>query len=213
MERRPSLRLILSIVVGVAVVIYLGMILYLSSRKPDSSTQEGAMQVFQATIEITLEPAREVEISFSSKMAPPDMDDVVLVFPSGTPDETYTIRISSRDLDTLSEVGVPGWQHLNVINVEIMNKENAPIEVPMEVCFVLTNESWNEFITTPGSFRVEFFDETLSPASWIPLTQNILDDRHMICGMATKLSLFALSTNNVNQITPPEAGTHEPYRP
>jgi len=213
MERRPSLQLILSILVGIGVVIYLGMILYLSSKKPDSSTQEGAMQVVQATIKITLEPEQEVEISFSSKLAPPNTDDVVLVFPSGTPDETFTIRISSRDLNTLSESGIPGWQHINVINVEIINKDNGPIDVPVDVCFVLSDENWSLFMTNPDSYRVEYFDESFSPASWIPLTKTSMEERHMVCGQTTNLSLFALSTKNIDQVIPLTGGTREPYQP
>jgi hypothetical protein len=213
MERRISLQLVLSVLVGVAVVAYLGMILWLSSKKPDSSTQEGSMQVVEATVKITLVAAQEVEISFSSKQAPQDSDDVILVFPSGTPEDTFTIRISSRELNTLSESGIPGWQHLNVINIEIVDKDNALIDAPVDVCFILNDENWNQLITNPNSYRVEYFDENITPASWAPLAQTIMNERHMICGQATQLSLFALSTNNANQIIPITGATNEPYRP
>jgi len=73
--------------------------------------------------------------------------------------------------------------------------ESVVLMQPVLLCFHLAPDQWAAQQTDPGTYRVEAFDESMTPPEWHPLTPAPGWDPEQVCGLVEHLSLFGLSRN------------------
>jgi hypothetical protein len=92
-----------------------------------------------------------------------------------------------------------------VVLIEFMDADGRPVPDlrflnRVEVCFRLTEELWADSIRQPTSYQVQFYPPREKPAYWNVLLMSTHDEKLELCGLSTRLGMFALAIELEPQI-------------
>jgi hypothetical protein len=202
-ERRPvpkvAVIMTLLLVVGIiALVIIMGL------QQPDSSTQDGAIEFVIATEELT--SGEEIIISVSN---------ATLYVPRDAINLAVTISISPRPPNLFSLAEQSEWSRTLVVNVEYRNEEGTPyplvtLSKPFLICFKVTNERWQDYLSHQDEYQVHYYAEELEPPGWQPIPMLTHPERNELCGQTDHFSLFALAVKKPDSAIPVTSATPTP---
>jgi len=77
---------------------------------------------------------------------------------------------------------------------------------------VLNDAALADYKENPQNYRVEYFNEDVSPASWDPLPKQTYLTRRLVCGQTDNAGLFALAVYS-DQPVPVTGESPQPYQP
>jgi hypothetical protein len=179
----------------------LALVLTLGLRKPESSTQDGAIEFVQA--DGNLIPGEDATLV---------MDNVTVYVPSEAIKETGSIFITSRELDLLPISDDLEWNRIQVVNVEYKDVEgnlhtHATFPSPVEICFQITAEEWSDYLQQPDDVQVQTYIE--QEKMWESLKMVTHPVEYELCGETSHLSLFALAVRQ-KMIIPVTGATPTP---
>jgi hypothetical protein len=108
------------------------------------------------------------------------------------------ISITFRESNLFATAGGLEWIRPEVVNVEYRNSEGAPYSQitfaqPIEICFAVTPEQWQDYNERQQGYQVQFYAEQQDPPRWESLPGKSYAERLQICGLTDHLSLFALA--------------------
>ena len=194
-ERRPVPKVavitILLLVVGIlALVIIMGL------QQPDSSTRDGAIEFVIATEELTSDEDIIISVSNATLYVPKDAINLA-----------GTISITPRPPNLFSLAEKSEWSRTLVVNVEYRNEEGTPyplvtLSKPFQICFKITNERWQDYLSRQDEYQVHYYAEQQEPPGWQPIPMLTYPERNELCGETDHFSLFALAVKIPQSGTP-----------
>jgi len=179
-----KIAMVFIIVLSVSVI---SLIFLIGLKQPDSSTQDGAIEFAQATQVFT--PGQDMTIQVTN---------VVVFVPKNATTLEGKFSVIKRESNLLSATGGSEWHRPLVINVEYLNNNGVPYrEVdfvnPIQICFKLNNEQWQDYNKRPKDYLIQFFAEDQNPPRWENLVMVSDTEKFQLCGLTNHLSLFALA--------------------
>ncbi len=217
MQKKKSFGPVLFItaILLVIVALIIALIISIGKNAPEISTTESKPMLVQISGTIPLDSNVLASISGGVNSVP--VDDGSIFIPAGALDKSGQLVLTMREPNLLSEVGTPGWRRPLVLNVDYKDGNGADIvdvkiNTPLEICFTLSNDLWNEYVSGIP-MRVEVYEDSGGSPAWVPLASYEYGVRHQICGMTSHLSLFALAVNDVAIIEPTQTTTPDLYVP
>jgi hypothetical protein len=185
----------------------LGIVMWLGSEPPDSSVSNASPVFMQDRAQVLAD--RPVVINNQRR-------DIVLRIPCCSLGIGGTVTMVEREPDLFAQpYWLEEWNRPRVIHVEFATPagevvENAFSSTPIEVCFVLDEQQWQQYRADPTGFEIQYYDNMYRPYEWRRLSSYENEERNSLCAETARLSLFALAMmDNVIPVT----GENEPYRP
>jgi hypothetical protein len=150
---------------------------------------------------LVLQVTEQVESDQASMVG---TDDVTLYIPAHSIPEDGTLSIRRVEPDQIP-VSDDIWTRPVVVLIEFMDADGRPVPDlrflnRVEVCFRLTEEEWADSIRRPTSYQVQFYPPREQPAYWNVLLMSTHDENLELCGLATRLGMFALAIEVEPQI-------------
>ncbi len=177
------------------IIILLTVVWVIGLKQPKSSTSEAVPELVKAEVEIQLDQSVIVGLNSNSIAIIPG--EVSMFIPSNAISQYGQITFTPKEADILSEAGDPGWKRPYVYNVEFKDENGTLIDVEVnqfvEICFMMDDVLWNDFLDRPETFQIHFYDESKSPIRWEALSMNTYIFRQQVCGETSHFSLFALA--------------------
>jgi len=189
-----------------------GVVIWMGLSNPQSSTTEPTLPALvQSRAKLSNDYASYISINGQNIENHPD--DVIVKIPAEAIFSKGFLSIIKREAEMFPDAGEPGWNRPNIVNVEFYDGLEQRIigfefEKPIEICFVLSNDTWQDFIHNRDYYQIQLFIE--DPANWLSLPQSFNYDRHELCGKSKQLSLFALAINGEPQPTGTPTKIYEP---
>jgi len=189
-----ALGLISLVLLGILV-----LIVWQGSQPPESSVMNIASAEVPLTASIPLDSHTLVSMSEGQVTFGPG--EASLFIPAGALEQAGQVILTAFQADLFSELGDPGWRRPYMVNIEFKDLggnlvADPEILKPIEVCFVLDATLWIEY-NDQVDFRIERYDESQSPPTWVQLPKYFYENRQQLCGTTQHLSLFALAVNDV----------------
>lgn len=188
----------------------LALVLTLGLRKPESSTQDGAIEFVQT--DGNLIPGQDAALV---------MDNITVYVPSKAIEETGSIFITSRELNLLPVSEDLEWNRIQAVNVEYKDAEgnlhtHATFSAPVDVCFQIKPEQWTEYLQQRDDYQIQTYND--QQKIWEALKMVTHPAEYELCGETSHLSLFALAVRQkviipITGATPiptPTTGLYEP---
>ena len=175
----------LPVIVVIFMVFLMGlMLLHQLSRSENLVTP---IEILRGTAQI---PSRE--------LATISQGDVTIYVPAGATNQEGTISIAATEPDLLMITDNTEWMLHKVANLQFLSPDGEPVpdisfSQPLDVCFRLTEEQWQEFSTQPEIYQVRHYAEDTNSPYWEVLPQTSYPDQLQVCGQAYQLSAFALA--------------------
>lgn len=180
-----------------------GVVIWMGLSNPKSSTVEPTLPALvQAKVKISNNTALYIPITGQAVGLQPG--DVIAMIPfESTSSEGY-LSIIKREANMFPNAGELGWNRPSIVNVEFIDEAGQTIvgfefDKPIEICFVLSNESWQDFIHNRDNYQIQLYKD--NPVNWKSLPQAFHYDLHQLCGLSKHLSLFALAVRGELQAT------------
>jgi hypothetical protein len=200
-KRENRKRFFSMFVLPVVIVLATGLIVMVVIQgltPPASSIQDGSIEFVQVTEAFT--PGNDVAIT---------VDTVTVYVPKNATEEPGNIFIALREPDLFPIGSELGWARPQIVNVEYRNSEGFPytgitFSSAIEICFMVTEEQWQDYMRRPDEYQVQYYAEQGDPPRWEQLAMKTHADRFQICGLTDHLSLFALAIKI--QVTIPQTG-------
>ena len=189
-----------------------GVVIWMGLSNPQSSTTEPTLPALvQSRAKVSNDYASYISVTGQNIEIHPD--DVIVKIPDEAINTKGFLSIIKREAEMFPDAGEPGWNRPNIANIEFLDDleqriERFEFEKPIEICFVLDNETWKDFIHNRDYYQVQIFIE--EPANWVSLPITFNYDRHELCGISKRLSLFALAINGEPQATGTPTKIYEP---
>ena len=182
--RVPKLAISLILLLIVSVI---ALVILIGSQRPDSSTRAASFEYAIATEQVV--SGEDIIIG---------VDYATLYVPSGAVTVAGTITIFSRESDLFPLSGEPGWSRPMAVNIEYRNEQGAlypfvSFAKPAQICFQVTRQRWNDYLSRSDEFQVQYYDERQEPPRWVSLPFSANSDHSQLCGQTDHLSLFALA--------------------
>ena len=140
-------------------------------------------------------------MSMKSGVIVPFMPEDIMVFvPANSSSDLSKLEITLHDSSVLTESETSEWVRLQVVNVEVKDKQGKIIEVqdlsvPIEVCFTLDEKTWEDYLSRKEAYGVQFYTETSEGMDWDFIEVASYPVRKQICGVTPHLSFFALAVD------------------
>ncbi len=124
-------------------------------------------------------------------------DHVTLYVPANAILQDGTISIKRLEPDQ-----VPGsddiWTRPIVVLIQFIDAEGQPVPDVrflnrLEVCFLLSEDEWADSVQRPTSYQVQFYPPGETPAYWDVLLMSSHAENRELCGLTTRLGMFALA--------------------
>ncbi|MBM3151929.1 MAG: hypothetical protein FJZ96_06980 [Chloroflexi bacterium] len=216
-QQKKGLWLVISLILILVVfaVCVFALVIWQGSQKPESSTLQNPTPPEPVTVEIPID--QYSVIGMSAEVLTLEPGDVSIFIPAGALSQTGQFFLTAREANLLAEAGQPGWSRPYVINLEYKDSSGNVLPAvtlyqPIEICFFVEDGLWSDYLDRPEAFKVEVYEDTATPPSWMALSFYSYPNRHQICGLAPHLSLFALAVQDLDAIqateTPP--GVYDP---
>jgi hypothetical protein len=183
----PGTPRIAVVVLGLLLIGIVALVILQGRTKPVSSTQAGSILAAQATQQVTLGQPTTVNVG-----------TITVYVPANATKTAGTVVIIPREPNLYPVAGEIGWNRPQVVNIEFRNTSSTPqpqvtLAQPAEVCFQLTSNQWNDYTQKKDSYQVQYYDESQTPARWVPLPLTTHPQQAQICGQTSHFSLFALA--------------------
>lgn len=125
-------------------------------------------------------------------------DDITVYVPPDATTQAGTISISAAQPDLVVVSDNTEWMLHRVANLEFQSPNGLPVpdisfSQPLDICFSLAEEHWQEFSARPGIYQVRHYIEEANPPYWEVLPQTTYPDQRQVCGQSYQLSAFALA--------------------
>jgi len=184
-DRRPVTRIVFGVSVVLAFIV-IALVILVGLEPPDSSIQVSTLEFVIAADEV--HPKENLIVSAGN---------VTLYVPNDAIDVAGSIAITTREPNLFSLEG-EGWSRPNVVNIEFRSAEGLPLPLvvlakPAQVCFKITQDQWLDYLLRPDEYLVQFYDQLLVPAQWVPIGMAEDAEQNQLCGLTDHLSLFALA--------------------
>ena len=182
----------LPVIIAVFMVFLMGlMLLHQVSRSENFATP---LEILRGTAQ---SPSRD--------LATISQDDVTIYVPSNATNQEGTISIAAAQPNLLVVTDNTEWRLHKVANLQFQSPDGEAVpdisfSQPVDVCFRLTEEQWQEFSTQPGIYQVRHYIEGANPPYWEVLPQTTYPDQLQVCGQAYQLSAFALAIRVDTQV-------------
>ena len=183
-QRRPQ---ITRGVIAVLTLIMILLVIFIGTKQPESSVQEGTVEFAIATQELS--PGEDLIVS---------LNDVTLYVPKDAVNLPGTISITPLPPNLFSIAEKSEWSRSLVVNIEFQNEKGTPyslvaLSIPVEVCFKVIQERWLDYLNRPDEYQVQYYAEGQDPPGWEPLPMVTYPQRNELCGQTDHLSPFALA--------------------
>jgi hypothetical protein len=180
----PPLAILAAFLLTASIV---GLVVMQGLLRPDSSTQSGGVQFVQATQEVN--PGQAMTVAAGP---------VTVYVPQGATNQPGTIAIIPREANLFPTAGDTVWTRPQVVNIEFHDPQGTPypsatFSQPVEVCFQLSQDQWNDYSARPDAYQVHYYAEDQNPPHWVLLPVTNHPDKLQICGQTDHFSLFALA--------------------
>lgn len=177
---------ILVLFVGLAI----GLIFWVGTNEPDSSTGNGDQGLEQDTAEI--EPGETTTISLEVSGA-----TAIIFHDPITISGTYSLALQEPITSSSTS---QAWSRRRIISLDFFDSEGTVVphisfeNIIIVICFPLNDEDWAHMQETPIEIQVQFWNEALPSPGWEEVPTSTLYDSKRFCGIIDHLSLFALAT-------------------
>ena len=153
------------IAMGVLVVATIALFIIIGRKLSNSSTHTSSLEFVEVAQEVA--PNQDFVIG---------VNNTTVYVPKGATTMSGVISITPREPNLFSNVAEKGWVRSPVVNVEYWNGQGTPypqvsFTMPVQICFKITSELWQEYSLHPDEFQVQYYAEDLNPTRWqsIPL--------------------------------------------
>lgn len=140
----------------------------------------------------------------ADKLSMITQDDVTVYVPPDATTQAGTITISAAQPDLMMVTDNTEWMLHKVANLEFQTPNGLFPDIsfsqPLDICFSLTEQQWQEFTVQPGIYQVRHYMEAANPPYWEVLPQTTYPDQRQVCGQSYKLSAFALAIRVDTQV-------------
>ena len=179
---RFAIILVIFLVVG-----FSALVILTGSQRPDSSTRDDSIEFVIATEEFTTSEDLVISVSNATLYVPKDAIDVM-----------GTISITPFPPDLFSIAEQNEWSRTLVVNIEYRNENDEPYTLvtlakPFQICFKVIDERWQDYLSRPDEYQVQYYAEGQDPPRWESLPKLTHPERNELCGEADHFSLFALA--------------------
>lgn len=131
-------------------------------------------------------------------------DDVTVYVPPDATTQAGTITIAAAQPDLMMVSDNTEWMLHKVANLEFQTPNGLLADIsfsqPLDICFRLTEQQWQEFSAQPGIYQVRHYIEEANPPYWEVLPQTTYPDQRQVCGQSYTLSAFALAIRVDTQV-------------
>ena len=190
-DGRSSFALSPAVIITALLLIAMGALVFLHRMGPSEDPQSI----------VILEVTEQVESDEASMVS---AGNVILYVPANSllEDGTISIKRVPPDLVPMSN---DIWTRPIVVLIEFMDAEGRPVSDfqflnRVEVCFRLTEEEWADSTQRPTSYQVQFYPPGEELAYWDVLLMSTHSDNFQLCGLTTRLGMFALAIELQSQI-------------
>ena len=194
------------------ILILTGIVIWMGLSNPKSSTVEPTLpSLVQSRAKVSSDHSTFAVVTGQFIEIRPG--DVLVKVPFEATSVEGFVSIIQRESDMFPDAGEPGWNRPKIVNVEFLDSIGQQIrefefDKPIEICFVLDNVIWQEFIHNRNDYQIQFYDE--NPSDWKTLPQSMNYNQHELCGMSRQLSLIALAVRGEIQSTGTPTKIYEP---
>ena len=196
---RFTIILVIFLVVG-----FSALVILTGSQRPYSSTRDDSIEFVIATEEFTTNEDLVISVSNATLYVPKDAINVV-----------GTISITPFPPDLFSVAEQTEWSRTLVVNIEYRNENDRPYTLvtltkPFQICFKILDERWQDYLSRPDEYQVQYYAEGQEPPRWESLPKLTHPERNELCGEANHFSLFALAIRKVGGEIPLTSVTPTP---
>ena len=176
----------LPVIIAVFMVLLMGlMLLHQVSR---SENFVNPIEILQGT----------PQAASNDELSAVTQDDITVYVPPDATTRAGTISIAAAQPDLVVVSDNTEWRLHRVANLEFQSPNGLPIpdisfSQPLDICFSLTAEQWQEFSAQPGIYQVRHYIDEANPPYWEVLPQTTYPDQRQVCGQSFQLSAFALA--------------------
>ena len=214
MEKKGFSKRFFLIVLSLFLVCLFILVLWQGFIKPESSLLNDSTIWDKKEAEI---PENESFLmSMKSGVVVPFLPEDVMVFiPANSSSVLGKLEITLHDSSVLTESNASQWTRLEVVNVEVKDKQGKIMEVqdlpvPIEICFTLDEKTWEDYLSREDAYGVQFYTETSDGMDWELIETASYPVRKQICGITPHLSFFALAVDQSIPASP--SSTPEPTK-
>jgi hypothetical protein len=140
----------------------------------------------------------------ADKLSTITQDDVTVYVPPDATTQPGTITIAAAQPDLMMVTDNTEWMLHKVANLEFQTPNGLFPDIsfsqPLDICFSLTEQQWQEFSVQPGIYQVRHYMEEANPPYWEVLPQTTYPNQRQVCGQSYKLSAFALAIRVDTQV-------------
>jgi hypothetical protein len=174
-------------------------VLWQGFKKPESSLSKDSTIIDQAEAEIPEGQAFVMSL-LSGEILPVLPNDIMVFVPDSAATIPGSLEITSHSPTILSNGEDPEWVRLQVVNVELKDKQGKISKVEdlpssIEICFTLDNDTWADYLYRSEAYQVQFYTETDDGLKWSFVDTVAYPDRKQVCGLTRHLSFFGLAVN------------------
>lgn len=185
----PRFALVVIVILAVSITT---LVLIQRLKPSNSSTQEGSIDFEHAIEEFTTGQAITASV-----------ENITVYVPKDSINLKGSISIIPREPNMFTSAGEAEWNRPQIVNVEFQTSEGAThvtFSNPIQICFGMTDEQWQDFLQQPDRFQVQYYAEEKNPPVWEFLPVTSYPDRLQLCGQTYHLSTFALAIKSETTI-------------
>lgn len=207
MSRRSNRTIFLLAFIVLLSLGLLVLVVWMSSHSPQSSVAEPTFPaLIQSSADVTIGQPMLVSMK-SGQITRFKPGDVMVMIPGGAMELDGYIEIINREPDMYVDSGEPGWSRPIIANIVFKDMDGEPqknmkFRKPLEICFGMDAETWQEYFPNHTSYQVQRYDMSQDPPKWVDLPKREYADRYQLCGKSSRLSLFGLAINDNHQPIP-----------
>lgn len=145
-----------------------------------------------------------IQVLLGTVQAPPGklgtitQGDIAVYVPPEATNRAGTISIAAAQPDLVVVSDNTEWRLHRVAHLEFQGPDGLPVpdisfSQPLDICFTLTRQQWQEFSAQPGIYQVRHYIEAANPPYWEVLPRSTYPDQRQVCGQSYRLSAFALA--------------------